>query len=465
MRTLSNVTTDTIAAISTAQGRSGIGVVRLSGPDARSIATRMLRLRDDLAPNHARFASIIDEHGARIDAGVVTWFAAPHSYTGEDVVEIAAHGSPVVLEWIVRRAITLGARAARPGEFTERAFLNHRIDLTQAEAVRDLIDAQTLEQARVAAEQVGGSLAARIRPAKENIIALIAEMEAGIDFAEDDIDTLPSEAIVERLNAVRAPMEELLASFAYGRVLHAGVKMAIIGRPNAGKSSLFNRLVESDRAIVTAIAGTTRDVVSERVSLGGIPVELMDTAGLREATDEVERIGIARSQQAMAEADIVLLVLDAEAGINEEERHLIGAMRNRSLLIVQNKIDLLGSDHTDDATLNALSESLGHYTATHRVSAKTGEGIEDLRAAILNLLRGSAVQERSGVLTNVRQQQAVHRSVDGLHRAHQAATSNLPHEMLLLDIYEALRGMDELTGETTPDDVLGLIFSTFCIGK
>lgn len=450
-----SIAAETMVAISTPLGRGGIGIVRMSGAGSRAIASRMLRTREELEANVARFASIVDEHGERVDAGVVTYFAAPHSYTGEDVVEIAAHGSPVVLEWMVRRAVALGARPARPGEFTERAFLNHRIDLTQAEAVRDLIDAQTLEQARVAAEQVGGSLAVRVRPAKEALVALIAELEAGIDFAEDDIDTLPTEAIEGRLRAVRVPMEQLLASFAYGRVLHSGVKLAIIGRPNAGKSSLFNRLVESERAIVTSIAGTTRDVVSERVSIGGIPVELMDTAGLREATDEVERIGIARSEQAMADADVVLLVIDAEAGARDEEQHIIDAMRERSLLVVTNKIDLVR-----DASL-----SIANDVALHRVSAKTGEGISELRDAILNLLRGGAVQERSGVLTNVRQQQAVERCVKGLLRAEEAASNNIPHEMILLDIYEALRGMDELTGETTADDVLGLIFSTFCIGK
>lgn len=461
---------DTIVAIATPQGRGGIGVVRISGPESADILHKLSALHGELASHRARYTFVVDELGERIDGAVVTYYQSPHSYTGDDVVEISAHGSPVVLEWIVRRAVELGARPARPGEFTERAFLNRRIDLTQAEAVRDLIDAQTLEQARVAAEQVGGSLAAKIRPAKDELVRLIAELEAGIDFAEDDIDTLPTSAIAPRLEAVREPMEALLATFAYGNVLHSGVKLAIVGRPNAGKSSLFNRLVERDRAIVTAIAGTTRDVVSERVSIGGVPVELMDTAGLREATDEVERIGIERSEQAIADADVVLVVWERtgthfpEAGhgapgeLAGQQDDLLERLAGRSYLLVENKVDLL----------QLVSESASQQVSgsgIHQVSAKTGAGIAELREAIVRAVTGGAVRERGGVLTNLRQRAAVERCVDGLKRAEEACVVGIPHEMILLDVYDALRGMDELTGDTTADDVLGLIFSTFCIGK
>lgn len=442
---------DTIVAISTPQGRGGIGVVRLSGPAALPIATTMMRHQAGLEHSRARFAQIVDADGARVDEAVLTYFAMPRSYTGEDVVEIAAHGSPVILEWIVRRAVELGARPAHPGEFTERAFLRGRMDLTQAEAVRDLIDAQTLEQARVAAEQVGGALAAKIRPAKEKLVELIATLEAGIDFAEDDIEVMPHAAMLEQLQAVRAPMERLLQSFAYGSVLHTGIKLAIVGRPNAGKSSLFNRLVDKERAIVTEIAGTTRDVVSERVSLDGIPIELMDTAGLREAEDLVERIGIERSEQAMADADMVLLVVDGTAGMSEEDDRIVQAMQGRPFLIVENKMDAVPACTT--------------YAVQARVSALTGEGIAALRDTLLTQIRGKAVQARDGVLTNLRQRDAVQRCVDGLMHAEEAVALRVPDEMILLDIYEALRGMDELTGATTADDVLGLIFSSFCIGK
>src|SRR5437868_5776811 len=277
---------DTIVAISTPPGRGGIGIVRLSGPQARIIAERLIKLRHPLAPAQARFAEVLDSTGETLDEAVVTYFESPHSYTSEDIVEIAAHGSPVLLDHLLRQCCARGARLAEPGEFTQRAFLSGRLDLTQAEAVGDLIDSSTLEQARVAARQMGGALARQVAPVKTELVGLIATLEAGIDFAEDDIDVMPAEQIVAKIAEVRAPLERLERSFAYGRVVRDGFRLAIVGRPNAGKSSLFNRLVERERAIVTASPGTTRDLVTERVAIEGIPVELVDTAGLREASDE-----------------------------------------------------------------------------------------------------------------------------------------------------------------------------------
>jgi tRNA modification GTPase len=280
-----------------------------------------------------------------LDQAVVTFFAAPNSYTGEDVVEIAAHGAPVLLEYLVRQCCAGGARLAEPGEFTQRAFLAGRIDLTQAEAVNDLIGSVTLQQARVAAWQMGGALAKTVAPVKAELVDMIAEMEAGIDFAEDDIDVMAAERIAQKIAEVRAPLVALERSFAYGRVVREGFRLAIVGRPNAGKSSLFNRLVECERAIVTAAPGTTRDTVSERVSMEGIPVELIDTAGLRnrEGIDEAERLGIARSREAMAEADVVLLVVDATVGISPEDRAVLeqGASGGSSVLVAWNKSDLV----------------------------------------------------------------------------------------------------------------------------
>jgi tRNA modification GTPase len=306
-----NLNDDTIVAISTPPGRGGIGIVRLSGPEARTIAEPLLRLRNPLAPAQARFAEVIDTEGETLDEAVVTWFAAPASYTTENIVEIASHGSPVLLDYLLRQCIARGARLAEPGEFTQRAFFAGRLDLTQAEAVNDLIEASTLHQARIAAQQLGGSLSRQITPIKDQLIALIAALEAGIDFAEDDIDTLPSTEIANQINTIQATLTALEQTFSYGRIVRDGFTLAIVGRPNAGKSSLFNRLIERDRAIVTATPGTTRDLVTERVSLNGIPVELIDTAGLRQSTDEAETIGIAKSREIMAEADIVLLVIDA----------------------------------------------------------------------------------------------------------------------------------------------------------
>ena len=272
---------------------------------------------------------------------VVTYFAKPHSYTTDDIVEISAHGSPVVLHHIVELAMARGARLAEPGEFTMRAFLNGRIDLTQAEAVRDLIDSQTLYQAKVAAQQLEGALSRRLQPIKQKLVELIAALEAGIDFAEDDISVLPATQILERIAAVRAPLEELAASFAYGKIVHEGLTLAIVGRPNVGKSSLFNRLVERERAIVTATPGTTRDLVSETVAIGGIPVKLVDTAGIRRALDEAESIGIRKSMEALADADLVLVVCDASQPLAEEDQQLLSQAQERAAIVVENKCDLM----------------------------------------------------------------------------------------------------------------------------
>jgi len=393
--------------------------------------------------------------GVRIDEAVLTFYAAPNSYTAEDLVEIAAHGSPVVLELLLSRALRLGARLAEPGEFTQRAFLSGKLDLTQAEAVRDLIAAQTLTQARLAASQMGGALSRRVEPVKHALIELVALLEAGIDFAEDDIDVTPQAEIGRRIGALTPPLTALEATFARGRVVHDGLTLAIVGRPNAGKSSLFNCLVERDRAIVTATPGTTRDTVAERISLDGIPLELVDTAGLREAAEEVEQLGIARSREALADAALVLVVLDATAPLNDEERRLLAAIESRPAVVAVNKSDLVETGHPlpDCDGLPALA-----------TSALTGEGIPALRERILSLATGGAAAE-SGMLTSLRHQQAIAAALTALADAAKANTEAIPHEMILLDLYRALGALDSLTGQTTTDDILNLIFSTFCIGK
>jgi tRNA modification GTPase len=458
---------DTIVAISTPPGRGGIGIVRLSGPEAASIATQLVSLRQPLEHARARLADVLDDgakgaedEAAQIDEALVTFFAAPNSYTAEDVVEIAAHGSPVVLELLLRRALKLGARLAEPGEFTQRAFLSGRLDLTQAEAVRDLIEAQTLTQARQAAGQMGGALSRRVAPVKESLVELVALLEAGIDFAEDDVDVTPQAEIARRIDELTPPLAALEASFARGRIVHDGLTLAIVGRPNAGKSSLFNRLVERERAIVTATPGTTRDLVTERIALDGIPIEMVDTAGLRESLEEVEQLGIARSREALADAALVLVVLDATQKLNEEERRLLAAVEGRPALVVVNKCDLAGV-HLEPAD-EAVQKATG--MAALATSALTGEGIATLRERIMALATGGAAAE-PGLLTNLRQHQAITDSIAALADAARANESSIPHEMILLDLYRALWALDSLTGQTTADDILNLIFSTFCIGK
>ncbi|HYN15841.1 MAG TPA: tRNA uridine-5-carboxymethylaminomethyl(34) synthesis GTPase MnmE, partial [Terriglobales bacterium] len=332
---------DTIVAISTPPGRGGVGVVRLAGPEAKAIAAPMLRLKHELEPDRAVFGELIEPAtGERIDEVVATFFAKPHSYTTDDIVEISAHGAPVVLRHAVELAVAAGARLAEPGEFTMRAFLNGRLDLTQAEAVRDLIESQTLYQAKVAAQQLEGALSHRLQPIKQKLVELIAVLEASIDFAEDDVPVAAAETIRRRLAEVREPLAALDASFAYGKVVHEGMTLAIVGRPNVGKSSLFNRLVERERAIVTATPGTTRDLVSETVSLGGIPVKLVDTAGIRTAYDEAESIGVRKSYEALADADLVLVVMDLSQPAAEEDARLVEMVGLRPKIVVENKADL-----------------------------------------------------------------------------------------------------------------------------
>jgi tRNA modification GTPase len=444
---------DTITAISTPPGRGGIGVIRISGREARVISERILRLPPEYEWKAwaAALAGLPDSEGHAVDHVIATFFAAPRSYTAEDVVEISCHGSPAVLRYALERACQAGARLAEPGEFTLRAYLNGRIDLPQAEAVRDLIEATTLYQARIAAQQAEGSVSRRLRPVKDQLIELIALLEAGIDFAEDDIDVAPAAEILRRIQPVHAAISALIASFVYGKLVHNGFTLAIVGRPNVGKSSLFNRLLQQDRAIVTEIPGTTRDLVSETAAIEGIPVRFVDTAGIRLSQDVVETLGIERSYQAMADADLTLVVVDISA-IRQEDRDLIlRAGEQGKHLVAGNKCDL--------GTPEGLS-------GTQPVSALTGEGIAELRGAIVEALapRGRLEQE-GGFITTLRHEQLLRESREALEQARQAVELGIPHEMLLLDLYAALRSIDAITGATTADDILNRIFATFCIGK
>ena len=443
---------DTIVAVSTPPGHGGIGVVRLSGPDALSIAGKILRLRGDgLEPRKATLADLIDEEGHKVDETLTTLFPRPHSYTAEDVVEISCHGSPPVLRLAVERALARGARLAEPGEFTLRAFMNGRLDLAQAEAVRDLIDATTVYQARVATQQLDGALSRRLAPLKKGLVDLIALLEAGIDFAEDDVDVASNAELLRRLGPVQQGVETLAESFRYGKVVRGGLTLAILGRPNVGKSSLFNRLLQQDRAIVTPLAGTTRDVVSEFAEIDGIPVKMLDTAGIRATADVIEAEGVERSWATLADADIVLAVFDLSQPLDPADRELLDkAHASGQGIAVGNKCDL-----------GRLADGVDDYVS---VSATQGEGIDDLREAIT--AKSAPEREQEGAfITSLRHEQLLRESLESLNQAATAITNDTPHEMLLLDLYSALRPIDAVTGATTVDDILNNIFSTFCIGK
>jgi tRNA modification GTPase len=447
-------THDTIVAISTPPGRGGLGIVRLSGREARRVAEAVLRF--DAGGSwrswRARMAELPDASGHAVDQVVATYFEAPRSYTAEDVVEIACHGAPVVLRHAVARALEAGARLAEPGEFTLRAFLNGRIDLPQAEAVRDLIEATTLYQARVAAQQVAGSVSRRLAPVKEKLLELIALLEAGIDFAEDDISVASADEILARLDRVQAGVAKLAASFAYGGLVRSGLTLAIVGRPNVGKSSLFNRLLEQDRAIVTDIPGTTRDAISETASIKGFPIRLVDTAGIRESKETVESLGVERSFEALADADLALVVVDVSRPLDAEDREIVRRARSQGrMLVAGNKCDLGRAPDSEDAIA---------------VSALTGEGIEPLRQAILDaVLPPGAMESETGFITSLRHERLLLESGIHLATAQCAVEARIPHEMVLVELYAALHPIDAITGATTADDILNRIFSTFCIGK
>jgi len=455
---------ETIVAISTPIGRSGIGVVRLSGMEACAIANRFFRMPSANSFLEHRTAMVgvwLDANApevaevAEVDEVVVTFFRAPHSYTGEDVIEISAHGNPLTLKRIVETAKSAGARIAAPGEFTLRAVAHGKMDLVQAEAVRDFIDAQTEQQARTAMRQMEGGLSKHIRPVKEKLIDVIAHLEAGIDFAEDDVDVPANTAIAESIQPLADELLRWEKTFEYGRMLNQGLLLAILGKPNVGKSSLFNQLIARDRAIVTEIPGTTRDVLTETISMDGVPLRFADTAGVRQTTDRVESIGVSRTFETLADADLALVVLDGSASIDDDDRCVLQRTGQTRHLIVINKADL--PQIIETTALNGAPRVA--------VSARTGEGLDDLRDALKSFLLEHKTDVASLVLTSARQHEVIGRSARSLGAAAEALNRQVPHEMVLLDLYSALSALDELTGDVVTEDILDRIFSTFCIGK
>lgn len=445
---------DTIAAIATASGAGGIGVVRLSGPRARRIAEAVCGR--ELRPRHAHHVRFTDTAGDTVDDGLALWFRAPASYTGEDVVELQAHGSPPVLRALVDRVVALGARRARPGEFSERAFLNGRLDLAQAEAVADLIAAADLRAARAARRSLDGVFSTRVEALAAALLAIRVQVEAAIDFADEPIETLGGARLTADLAAARDALEALLAAAARGRKLRDGWHVVIAGPPNAGKSSLLNALAGEERAIVTDVAGTTRDLLREAVVVGGIEITLVDTAGLRASGDTIEREGMRRARDELTRADLALVVVDArdpEHGLAAVE-DAVAAVPQR--LVLHNKCDLLASGVEDDRSTD-VREPL-------RVSARTGAGLAALRAHLETVLGAAPASGESAFTARARHVDAL----DEARRALEQATAELAHERLELAA-EALRhahdALGEITGRITPDDLLGRIFSTFCIGK
>ena len=452
--------TDTIVAIATAPGRGGVGVVRLSGENLSDYISGLLGGDRDLKPRYAHYVSFFDAGGEVLDQGLVLSFPAPNSFTGEHVIELHAHGGPVVLDSLINRCIELGARAARPGEFSERAFLNDKLDLAQAEAVADLIDASSSQAAKSAIRSLQGEFSTKIRDFVERMIAIRVFVEAAIDFPEEEIDFLADSALRQKLYALSADLREFLATAQQGALLRDGITLVLAGKPNAGKSSILNALAGQETAIVTSIAGTTRDVLREKINLDGIPLNIVDTAGLRETEDVVEQQGVIRAWNEIEKADAILYVVDCCNTSGESLEQLWPeyfarfSQQQHNIITIFNKQDLLeGPAMEFDLNDNAIG-----------VSAKTGEGLPDLKHLLLSSV--GYQHQAEGVFSARRRHLSAIVSASDLvcHGIQQLEQSNAG-ELLAEDLRQAQGYLSEITGEFTSDDLLGVIFSSFCIGK
>jgi tRNA modification GTPase len=456
--------TDTICALSSAPGRSGIAVVRVSGSRCFGILERVFREERpgrNALPRQAVLGRVIHPGtGEKLDEALVTRFHAPHSYTGEDVAEISVHGSPIIISHLLRFLCEEGARLAEPGEFTMRAFLHGRMNLVQAEAVRDVIEAHTLYQLKVANRQQSGELARELEPLRSRWIQVIVHLETAVEFVEEDLAPAGREALAVELGGIREELGRWVGSFEHGRLVRDGFRLALVGRPNVGKSSLFNALLAEERSIVTESPGTTRDLVSESVTIAGIPVRLMDTAGWREGLDEAERQGIERSRRAVSDADAVLLVLDPSGAWCKEAGFEHAGLEQASGLVACNKSDLPAN-----WTAAQKAAASGGWRCVE-VSARTGAGIEELRRAIQEQFFGEAGSERDGVLiTNLRHYRCLEEARGHLEAGAEALRAGLSEEFVLTNLHMGLRSLGEITGETRVESILGEIFSRFCVGK
>ncbi|HET8760484.1 MAG TPA: tRNA uridine-5-carboxymethylaminomethyl(34) synthesis GTPase MnmE [Nitrospiria bacterium] len=456
---------DTICAIATAPGEAAIGVIRLSGPGAIAAVDRAVRLQSkqplkSLEDRRVAMAQIIDEsHSGIIDEVLVTVMRGPRSYTREDVVELSCHGGPHVLKRVVELLLAPGVRLAQPGEFTRRAFLNGRIDLAQAEAVMDLIRAQSDAGARSAVAQLRGGLSAEIRTLQERLLGVLVEIEASIDFSEEGLEFLPREALTASVDEALGEIRRLLATADQGRIVREGASVVIAGRPNVGKSSLLNVLLRENRAIVTPIPGTTRDTIEESANLGGISVRLSDTAGVRQTHDPVEVEGIRRTKDAIADADLVIAVFDGSEPLAEDDRALLGDLKGRSVIAVLNKADL--PQRLTPATITGVLSG----AAVFQVSTLTRQGIEELTKEIVSRLHGGGGAKEGAFVTRLRHVEALKRADASLVHLKVTLAECGPHECVALDLRGAVDALGEILGTMTTDDVLNEIFSRFCIGK
>ena len=450
---------DTIVAVATPPGRSAIGMIRMSGPGSLQILRALVRdPQFNPAPNQIILKQIFLAGSEELlDSSLVSFFKSPHSFTGEDMVEISCHGSPVVLRQLLDEIQQLDARLAGPGEFTLRACKNGKLNLSQAEAIRDLINARTSAAAQQAARQLRGELSKSLQRSKDELISAIVRLESALEFVEDDLPQLRNNEVVDQVSATLAGIRELSRTFATGHLLREGIKVALVGRPNVGKSSVFNKLLRFDRAIVTDLPGTTRDSLVEQISLQGIPVSLTDTAGLREAGDRIEALGISRTQQAIADADLVVLVVDGSSNLSAEDRTALEEAKRNKHIVAVNKIDL--------PLALKFENQLGDESTVVHLSALTGEGLEELSAAIVKPFADVDSESVGLMITDSRHYDLLRRAESSLEESLLLLNQNASEELVLIGLHNALKFLGEITGETTTEDILGQIFSTFCIGK
>lgn len=450
---MSTYSQDTIAAIATPSGRGGVGIIRVSGPNVETIARAIVGTLP--RPRYAHFCDFLGVDAEVIDQGIALYFKAPQSFTGEDVLELQGHGGPVVMDMLLQRCLQLGARLARPGEFSERAYLNDKMDLAQAEAVADLIDSETTTAARLASRSLQGSFSNRIHELVDALIRLRMYVEAAIDFPEEEIDFLSNGKVSTDLHAVIDQIKEIRAKASTGRLLRDGINLVIAGQPNAGKSSLLNALAGVESAIVTEIPGTTRDVLRERIQIGGVPVHLVDTAGLRETADIVEQEGVRRAREELHKADQLLWVYDAQT--DPDNRGLSGAKLQAGvpLILIRNKVDKLGEQPKMHRRDGLVEISL---------CARSGEGLELLQDHMLESM-GFQGAENTEFLARRRHLDAIDRALESLEQGQSALEHQQAGELLADDLRQAQLALSEITGEFSADDLLGEIFSSFCIGK
>jgi len=456
---------DTIAAIATPYGESGIGIVRISGPEAALIAERVFLPKSGpktLQSHHIRYGEICDPEGGRvIDEVLLTFMAAPRTYTREDVVEINCHGGFLVLQRVLEVVLRQGARGALPGEFTKRAFLSGRIDLAQAEAVLDIIQARADEGLRLAEEQLRGRLTREVEGIRQGLLEVLASMEAYIDFPEEDIDPPSKEEVAEKLRRIRARLGGLIEAYKEGEIYRDGVRVALAGKANVGKSSLLNQLLERGRAIVTAIPGTTTDVIEEAITVSGVLVRLMDMAGLREPRNEVEQEGVRLARERLSGAHLIILMVDRSSPLDDEDRRIFQEVKGRRTILVLNKIDLPPCMEAEELTNETGIKDL------YPISALRGDGIEELKRGMVDAIVTGRIKRGEGELVpvNLRHKGVLERAKTALDEVVEGREQGIPWDLTAIETRQALDILGEIAGETTPEEVLETIFARFCIGK